>query len=188
MANYTHKAILQTFDEMLMEMPFEKITVSALVARCEISSNTFYYHFQDIYDLLDEWMDEQKNKYFQETKHIENWDGQLKILLHKIQKEPERVQHISSSISRERVENYVFNSVETWFYEGVTKRAAAIPNLTEEKVRRIAEFYCYAFLGLFLKFIWGQMKADVDENVDSIYQIFREVWKYMTETEKKKKK
>ena len=59
MANYTHKAILQTFDEMLMEMPFEKITVSALVARCEISSNTFYYHFQDIYDLLDEWMDEQ---------------------------------------------------------------------------------------------------------------------------------
>ena len=133
-------------------------------------------------------MDEQKNKYFQETKHIENWDGQLKILLHKIQKEPERVQHISSSISRERVENYVFNSVETWFYEGVTKRAAAIPNLTEEKVRRIAEFYCYAFLGLFLKFIWGQMKADVDENVDSIYQIFREVWKYMTETETEEEK
>ena len=47
MANYTHKAILQTFEEMLTEMPFEKITVSALVTRCEISSNTFYYHFQD---------------------------------------------------------------------------------------------------------------------------------------------
>lgn len=183
MANYTHKAILQTFGEMLTEMPFEKITVSALVARCEISSNTFYYHFQDIYDLLDEWMDEQKKKYFQETRHIEDWAGQIKLLLHKIQEEPERVQHIFYSISRERMENYVFNSVETWFYEGVKKRAETIPGMTEEKIRRIAEFYCYSFSGFFLKFLWDHMKADVDEGVDSIYQIFREVWKYMTGTE-----
>lgn len=45
MANYTVKAIMENFEEMLVEMPFNKVTVSALVARCEISSNTFYYHF-----------------------------------------------------------------------------------------------------------------------------------------------
>ncbi len=45
MAQYTKKAILQTFEEMLEKMPFDKMTVSAIVARCEISSNTFYYHF-----------------------------------------------------------------------------------------------------------------------------------------------
>ena len=38
MAKLTEKAILRTFDEMISEMPFDKITVSALVARCEISS------------------------------------------------------------------------------------------------------------------------------------------------------
>ena len=183
MANYTRKAILQTFEDMLTELPFDKITVSALVTRCGISSNTFYYHIRDIYDLLDVWMDEQRNQYFQETKHIDNWMEQLKIVLHKIQNEPERVQHIFSSLSRERVENYVFNSVETWFYEEVKKHAAAIPNLAEEKVRRIAGFYCYSFLGFFLKFIWEHMKADVDESVDGIYQIFREVWRYLTEPE-----
>ncbi len=53
MAQYTQKAILSTFQQMLEEMPFDKITVSALVRRCEISSNTFYYHYSDIYDLLD---------------------------------------------------------------------------------------------------------------------------------------
>ncbi len=36
MAKLTEKAILQTFDDMIHEMPFEKITVSALVARCGI--------------------------------------------------------------------------------------------------------------------------------------------------------
>ena len=36
-------------------MPFDKITVTALAKRCDISSNTFYYHYRDIYDLLDAW-------------------------------------------------------------------------------------------------------------------------------------
>ena len=48
MAQYTQKALLSTFQQMLEEMPFEKITVSALVRRCELSSNTFYYHYSDI--------------------------------------------------------------------------------------------------------------------------------------------
>lgn len=56
MANYTQRAIIQTFQDMLKEMPFDKITVSAIVARCDISSNTFYYHYHDIYDLLDTWL------------------------------------------------------------------------------------------------------------------------------------
>ena len=54
MANFTKKAILSTFQDLLLEKPFDKITVSAIVARCGISPNTFYYHFADIYDLLDQ--------------------------------------------------------------------------------------------------------------------------------------
>ena len=48
MANHTKRIILEEFQCMLREMPFDKITVSALVKRCEISPNTFYYHYQDI--------------------------------------------------------------------------------------------------------------------------------------------
>ena len=49
MALLTKRVIMTTFQQMLEEMPFDKITVSALVRRCQISSNTFYYHYQDIY-------------------------------------------------------------------------------------------------------------------------------------------
>lgn len=53
---------------MLEEIPFDKITVSALVERSEIGSNTFYCHFRDIYDLLDVWMTEQKRKFLRKQK------------------------------------------------------------------------------------------------------------------------
>ena len=48
MALYTKKLIMTTFQEMIAEMPFDKITVSALVKRAEGSPNTLYYHYQDI--------------------------------------------------------------------------------------------------------------------------------------------
>ena len=56
MALYTKKLLMSTFQEMLEELPFDRITVAALVKRAGISPNTFYYHYQDIYDLLDVWM------------------------------------------------------------------------------------------------------------------------------------
>ena len=54
MIQYTEKAIQQTFQEMLTEMPFDKITVTELVKRCEISPNTFYYHYNNIIEFLEE--------------------------------------------------------------------------------------------------------------------------------------
>lgn len=49
MAQYTQKAIIDTFRDMLKKMPFDKITVTAIVSACGISSNTFYYHYRDIH-------------------------------------------------------------------------------------------------------------------------------------------
>ena len=45
MALYTKKLLMSTFQEMLEELPFDKITVAALVKRAGISPNTFYYHY-----------------------------------------------------------------------------------------------------------------------------------------------
>ena len=55
MALSTNRLIMSAFQEMLEEMPFDRITFSALVKRAGVSSNTFYYHYRDIYELLDVW-------------------------------------------------------------------------------------------------------------------------------------
>jgi hypothetical protein len=38
--------------EMMLSQPLESINVTALCDRCECHRQTFYYHYQDIYDLL----------------------------------------------------------------------------------------------------------------------------------------
>ena len=63
LANHTQNLILETFANMLEQMPFEKITVTALIRECNIGRNTFYYHYEDIYALLDDTLSRSIGKY-----------------------------------------------------------------------------------------------------------------------------
>ncbi len=51
--NWTKKAIIDVFWQLLEEKPYSKITVQSIVERCQVNRNTFYYHFQDIPTLVE---------------------------------------------------------------------------------------------------------------------------------------
>ena len=50
---YSKMRIKSAFYELVQEMDFEKITVTAICAKAEINRATFYKHYLDVYDLLD---------------------------------------------------------------------------------------------------------------------------------------
>lgn len=54
-SNLTKKVLAQTFKELVCSQSFEKVGVSDICQACQVSRKTFYYHFQDKYDLA-EWI------------------------------------------------------------------------------------------------------------------------------------
>ena len=103
MAIRTNKAIIETFEEMLDEMPFEKITVSSLAKRCEISPNTFYYHYEDIYDLLEKWFAIKREEWID----LHDWKKSLKGMADSCQGHKKRFYHIYNSLSRNYLERMI---------------------------------------------------------------------------------
>lgn len=170
MALLTQKAILMTFEEMLEEMPFDKITVSALVRRCGVSSNTFYYHYQDIYDLLDVWMSTRLGMLKKNVRESLGWKEEMRIFLKYCQSHPKLTTNILSSGARCHLEHYIFTETDDFFVEYVRDRTEARA-LSEESIRYIAQFCRYSFIGFFLKFTWEKMQADVDDSVERIEKI-----------------
>ncbi len=53
MADFTKKAIRNSFLKLLNEKPLKQITVRDIVDDCGVNRNTFYYHFQDIPQLIE---------------------------------------------------------------------------------------------------------------------------------------
>ncbi|MDO4198960.1 MAG: TetR/AcrR family transcriptional regulator C-terminal domain-containing protein [Erysipelotrichaceae bacterium] len=171
MAKLTQKTIMKTFEEMLDEMPFSKITVSELVERSEISSNTFYYHFSDIFDLLNVWLDKRADEYYREMNTADELPDKLKLAFRILKANSRRANHIFDSISRDRLERYVFTHFEKQFYADMNKYVDE-EAVSAEGFDRISQFFCYAFLGFVLRYIWDDMKADIDSSVDELWRIF----------------
>ena len=55
MAQPTKKVIAASLKRLLEQKPLTKITVTDIARDCHISRHTFYYHFRDVYDLM-EWI------------------------------------------------------------------------------------------------------------------------------------
>lgn len=54
----THAAIRRTFEQMVIETDYQKITITDLCRRAEINRKTFYLHYAALDDLLLEYADE----------------------------------------------------------------------------------------------------------------------------------
>ena len=63
MSSSTKEALGAALKKMMAIKPIDKITVKDLAEICNVNRQTFYYHFDDVYDLL-EWVfeaDAEKN-------------------------------------------------------------------------------------------------------------------------------
>lgn len=75
-SNTTKLAFADALKELLKTQPFEKVTVSAICAQCEMKRTSFYYHFLDKYDLVNWIFDTEYVAFLSEDLGIgdfENW-------------------------------------------------------------------------------------------------------------------
>ena len=79
----TKEAIKNAFKNMIIEMPYEKITIKELCERALINRKTFYLHYSSIDDLLEEFQEEIAEEYFDRIKnfdHIKEVDKIIPII------------------------------------------------------------------------------------------------------------
>ena len=63
----TREAIRNTFEEMICEMDYEKITIKELTERARINRKTFYLHYNTLDDLLRELQSEMTQNFINRT-------------------------------------------------------------------------------------------------------------------------
>lgn len=155
----TKYALEASLKKLLLQKPLDKITINDLTSDCGISRMAFYYHFKDIYDLI-EWVClEDAARALQGKKTYDSWqDGLLQIFEAVLENKP-FILNVYHSISREQIENYLFKLTYGLIMGVVEEKSAGI-GISEEDKKFIAEFYKYSFVGVMLDWIKQGMKAD----------------------------
>ena len=165
MSDLTKRALEQSLKNLLLQKPLSKITISDIADDCGINRMTFYYHFKDIYDLVEWVCMEDAKKALADNKTYETWQqGFVRIF---VQENRAFILNVYRSISREQVENYLYKLTYQLLI-GVVHEQAAGMSVREEDQDFIATVYKYAFVGLMLDWIKNDMKADPAVIVDRL--------------------
>ena len=91
--------------------PIDKITINFIAEVCCISRMTFYYHFQDIYDLVECSCIQDAEEVLQGHKISDTWEEGLYALFGAILDNKPFVTNAYRSVSREHVETYLYRIV-----------------------------------------------------------------------------
>ena len=170
MSQVTKRALEASLKNLLLQKPLSKITISDITEDCGINRMTFYYHFKDIYDLVEWSCQEDASKALAGNKTYETWQQGFLQLFKAVQDNKPFIMNVYRSVSREQVETYLYKLT----YElliGVVREKAAGMSVREEDMDFIATVYQYAFVGLMLDWIKNDMKGEPEVIVDRLAQV-----------------
>ena len=157
MAQTTKRALAASLKKLLAQKPLDKITIVDIVTDCEVNRQTFYYHFQDIYDLMDWIFVSEATQVIQGKKTYNTWQQGFLQIFEYVLANKALITNAYHSLSREQMERYLYDVTYHLLIDVVEEQAAGIPVRQEDKAF-IADFYKYAFVGLTLEWIRGGMK------------------------------
>lgn len=162
MSQLTERAIEKSFISLLKEMPFDKITVKDIVEDCGINRNTFYYHYEDIFDLLHRVFEKRADEVLAEGIARNDWqESFLRCTLYALENRKE-IYHIYNSIDRRQLEQFLYKVAGEIMLSYVRTQAEGM-RVPEDDIVMIAGFYKCALVGIVMEWLDGGMKQEPEE-------------------------
>ena len=170
MSQVTKRALEQSLKNLLLKKPLTKITVGDITDDCGINRMTFYYHFKDIYDLVEWSCLEDAKRALDEKKTYDTWQQGLLQIFKAVQENKPFILNVYRCVHREQVEKYLQPLVDQLLLNVINEEAAGI---TDEDKQFIAQIYSYMFIGLMLDWIKDDMREDPQQIVEKLSKLIK---------------
>jgi probable dihydroxyacetone kinase regulator len=180
MSVYTKNALAASLKKLLSKKRLNKITVADVAEDCAVNRQTFYYHFRDIYALVEWIYTNEAEGILDGKKSYTNWRQGFSRVFQYILDNKTFVLNTYNSLSREHLERYLYHVVYSLLYDAVKEMAASKhsrgSSLRENDARFIANFYKYGFVGLALDWIGAGMEDPPEIIVNQLSTLMQGVF------------
>ncbi|MGC6174342.1 TetR/AcrR family transcriptional regulator C-terminal domain-containing protein [Lacrimispora sp. 38-1] len=167
----TKRAIAEALKQICKEKPFDKISISDITAVCGLNRQTFYYHYQDKYELLS-WIYYNENfAAIADDISLENWSEKIYELLNNMRRE--KVFYMNTIKEQEHTfESYLYEMTKALFSEAIEVLDEK-GRLTYEERDFDAGFYAYGLCGVIMEWVKEGMKMEPKEVSDRLKSLAR---------------
>lgn len=157
--NYTEDLIKKEFMNLLDKKTLNKITVTELAKKCDIERKTFYYHYENLEQLIKEIFESELDVVIEEFNENLSWEDSFIVAAKFILENKRAIRHIYFSDYKANVEKYVYSMAG----EVITKYVKHISKDTMAKdidINLISYFYQCALSTALIQWIATDMKTD----------------------------
>ena len=165
MPNTTKYALEASLKKLLMNKTLDKITINDLTADCGISRMSFYYHFKDIYDLVEWCCIEDGKRVLQGKKTYDTWQEGIYQIFEAVMDNKSFILNVYRAVDRAKVENYLHKLTYQLIVDVVEEKCKNV-DIPQPDKAFIAEFYKYGFVGVMLDWIERGLKDDYGKIVE----------------------
>ena len=164
----TKKLLADTLKKIMRSKPFSRITVSEIIQECGVNRKTFYYHFQDIYDLLKWVFDEEAIQVVRHFDLLEDYEAAIRFVMDYIRENDYIISCTHDSIGREEMKQFFYMD----FIEIITSvineaETQAHISIEPEFKAYAAKFYTEALAGMLID--WAKNGTDQDYERTVLY-------------------
>lgn len=167
MSQTTKRALAASLKKLLIHKPLSKITITDITEDCEVNRHTFYYHFQDIYDLIDWIYENEMEKVIADNKTYETWADGVQALFQYALDNKTFILNTYHSLSRKDLMRFLNQTTYQFLMDVVNEQAQGM-KVDQKHKEFIANFYKHAFVGLALEWIEGNMKLNPNDIIQDL--------------------
>ncbi len=146
MSNLTKRALAESLKTKIKEKDLSEITITELTDMCGLKRQTFYYHFNDIYDLL-KWL--YTNEIIEEIKddHTYNsWQECYSYIFEYIKKNKDLILKTYNSIAKDYFHNFLNKQTKNFISNVIEEKTSTI-NADENTKNFLSNYYKNVLIG-----------------------------------------
>ncbi len=160
MAVRTKYILAESFQKILKEKPLEKITIQDITEDCKMNRQTFYYHFHDIYDLIEWIYVTNAISSIADNRKYDNWQEGLTNLSYLMLENKDFITKTYHSPSCIHLQKMIVNRVHDLLVDVIQELCQSENLHPVPNIELIANFFKYSFAGMLTSWIEDDMKQD----------------------------
>ena len=128
--NKTKELLAQSLTELMVTTPLEKISVNDIVEHAGVGRNTFYYHFEDKFDLVNWYFQSGATQFLVTRGHYASWSTLLTDLEEYLLQNKTFYVNALAYTGQNCLQEYVFHYLSEMFGQRYSRWCPAQPSAT----------------------------------------------------------
>ena len=181
MPNRTKEMLAESLMKLLARRTLDKITIQDIVDDCGYNRQTFYYHFHDIYDLIDWIFAAQTQELIEKCRACGSLDVGVEAVIAYMQENRRLILNILRSVNGEKLLDNLYGSAQSIVLSALENHPG-VQELSMNYRELVAEGFKYALAGLLIDWMRAGIPEDRVNKVRTMKAVYIGALEYALDT------